>query len=461
MKDIYSSASYKKMPIPLQNVAVSILGAGYALERHGFAFARRRREITSFEVLPLARIKAFQLNKLYNLIEHCYSHVRYYHEKFDKIGFKPADLKCLEDLIKIPMLDKETIRQHQQDIISNHKNRAFLIKGHTSGTTGRSLELLMDNSLIQNEFAFADRQYRWAGGSAHGKKAILRDKIIVPAGQTEPPFWRYDAFSKHLIFSIYHISEENASAYFEKLQSFSPELIYAYPSALFAIGQILQRKGIRLNLPALKGIVTSSETLFNKCRTSIEHVFGAKIFDWYGLFERNIFIGTCEFGTYHVFPDYGVTEYLPAGINENGEKIFELVGTGFINKVMPLIRYRTGDYVTLYEQFHCSCGRSFPTIKTIVGRVNDVIITPDGRKIGMLDIAFEEPEIMCGQIIQDSLDHLTVLVVPVKGFSDQVKDKIVKKIRDRIEPSMAIEFKCVHEIPRTSTGKYRIMVSKL
>ena len=449
------------MPILIQNVAVSILGAGYSFKRYGFAFAKRRKEITCFEKLALAEIKDVQLTKLQSLIEHCYTHVRYYHNLFDEIQFKPADLKSLDDLAKIPLLDKEMFRLHQPDFISNRKKPIFLIKGSTSGTTGRSLELMMDSDLIHAEFAFADRQYRWAGGSVQGKKAIFRGNIIVPAEQTKPPFWRYDAFSKHLEFSIYHISERNVSAYIDKLQSFDPELIYAYPSALFAISQILQSKGIRLSLPALKSIVTSSETVLKKFRTSMEHVFGVNIFDWYGLFERNIFIGTCEFGTYHVFPDYGVTEYLPAGINENGEKIFELVGTGFINKITPFIRYRTGDHVTLNENFHCPCGRSFPTIKAIVGRANDIIITPDGRKIGMLEYAFEEPEILCGQIIQESLNCLMVLVVPGQGFSDRVKEKIIRKIRVRIEPSMTIEFKCVQEIPRSANGKYRIMVSKL
>jgi phenylacetate-CoA ligase len=196
-------------------------------------------------------------------------------------------------------------------------------------------------------------------------------------------------------------------------------------------------------------------------RQAIENSFGVKVFDWYGHFERTIFIGTCKEGNYHIFPDYGITELLPAGVNDGGEAVFELVGTGFINSVMPLIRYRTGDLVTLCPETPCACGSSFPCIKDIKGRTNDFVVTDTGRKIGMLEFAFDNEFVRTGQIIQESLQKLTVLVVPEKGHSAEAEFLVMKDLRERVGSSMEIDLQFVESIPRELSGKNRMVVSRL
>jgi phenylacetate-CoA ligase len=461
MLRFYSTSIYKHLPLFLQNTFVTFKGSLYYLARHGFDFHSRQADIQHFEQLSQGEIADYQFKKLRELLEHAAAHVPYYRQLFAKIGFTPADLGTLADLAKIPLLDKETIRANHSDLVATNRLRPFLLEGHTSGTTGSYLPIFMDNHLIREEFVFSDRLYRWAGGSVHSRRAIFRGDLVAPMEQRRPPFWRYDAFSKQMFFSSYHISAPNMAAYLAQLEAFDPEIIAAYPSALWAMSQILENQGRQLCLPSLKGIVTSSETVFPRERAIIEKVFGARIFDWYGLFERNIFAGQCEHGTYHLFPDYGVTEYIPVGVNEQGEALFELVGTGFINRVMPLIRYRTGDLVTAPSDHDCPCGRAFPSVKTLLGRANDMIIMPDGRKIGMLEFAFDVAGIACGQIIQETLDKLTVLVVPGPGYSAEVKTKILAQLQERIDPAMTIEYRCVEDIPRTKNGKFRVMVSRL
>jgi phenylacetate-CoA ligase len=405
-------------------------------------------------------LHALQLLKLRELLHHANDHVPYYQRLFSRLGFNP-EVRSIEELSNLPFLQKETIRRQQQELMADNRRWKKLFKGTTSGTTGESMTLFMDGKVIKSEFVFADRQYRWAGARCSSRSALLRGDLIVPADRNRPPFWRYDAISRQLWFSSYHLSDSTVESYVQKLCAFDPEVIFAYPSSIFCLCQLARSKKLDFTMSNLKSIVTSSETLFDPHRRVIEETLGVRVFDWYGLFERVIFIGTCPHGSYHVFPDYGVTEYLPAGIDETGEQLFELVGTGFINKAMPLIRYRTGDIVKLGPETECPCGSNFPTVASIQGRANDVIITPSGKRLGMLEFAFDIENILCGQIIQESLDRLEVLVVPDSGFSEASRNQVIRKLRERIDRDMTITLKCVDAIPRAKTGKFRLLVSKL
>jgi phenylacetate-CoA ligase len=288
---------------------------------------------------------------------------------------------------------------------------------------------------------------------------VFRGELIVPVEQNYPPFWRYDAYSKELYFSTYHLSESTFGAYIEQLQRFDPEFIYAYPSTLFMIAQCSKKYDYRLSFNSLHGIVTSSETIYGNQKGLIEEVFRTQVFDWYGLFERVIFIGTCEFGSYHIFPDYGITELIPIQTTES-TRLYELVGTGFINLLTPLIRYRTGDIVSLLNGT-CKCGRKFPCVGSILGRSNDVIITPTGRVIVMVDYAFDVDHIRFAQIIQESIKELVIMIVPDSGYTISDEKKIIDNMKQRVGKDMNIAIQIVDEIPRLPNGKIKLIVSKL
>jgi phenylacetate-CoA ligase len=322
----------------------------------------------------------------------------------------------------------------------------------------------MDGNLIHLERAFASRQYRWAGLPARGGRiALLRGDMIVPAAQSTPPFWRYDAWNREMWFSSYHISEATAPHYLDGLETFDPHLIFAYPSAIFSLSQFATAADRTPVLPSLQGIVTSSETFFPFEREKVSEVFSAKIFDWYGQFERVIFIGTCEDGRYHLFPDYGIAEFLPVAAGDNGALHHEIVGTGFLNQVMPLIRYRTGDTVELPDRgTPCACGRHFPQVQSIIGRIDDEIRTPDGRRLSVIVMVFKSVAgIRLGQIIQESIDRLTVKVVPGPEFDDTQKEKLIAGIRERTGDGMKIEVQKVSKIEPGSNGKIKTVLSLL
>lgn len=458
--NFYSSKAYKNSPVLIQNALVTMKGMAYDIVRRGRTFYQLKRELLQNERLNSQELSSLQFIKLKEVISHAYEYVPYYRNIFNSIGFLPKHFKCIDDLAKLPILEKETIKQNFDNLIALNVKRKYLIKGSTSGTSGSPLSLYMDRNLIQSEYAHVWRQYRWAGCPQTGRIASFRGDMIVPREQTRPPYWRYDFYSKELWFSSYHLSEDTAKDYLECLRNYSPQLIYSYPSSVFLLAKFAKSIGLEYSFTSLQGIVTSSETLFEYQKKLITEFFKVNIFDWYGSFERVIFIGTCEHGSYHIFPDYGFAEFIPLEETDNGIH-YELVGTGFINACMPLIRYRSGDVITLTDE-KCKCGRNFQVIGTILGRMDDMIVTPEGKVIGRLDHIFKNVEnIRLAQIVQETIDKIYILVVPNMDYSVADEKKILSNAIQRLGEMASIEIKLVSDIPRLPNGKFKGVISKV
>jgi phenylacetate-CoA ligase len=283
----------------------------------------------------------------------------------------------------------------------------------------------------------------------------MRSDMIVPTAQRRPPYWRVNRAENMLMLSSFHLSESAALAYLDSLAKFDPVVIQAYPSSIGFLATWMLSAGFRYRGSSLRGIVTSSETLSDAQRREIEGAFGCRVFDWYGLNERVAAIGTCERGRYHLMADYSYVEFLPAD-----DGTFELVGTGFNNAAMPLIRYRTGDFVRMASaRQRCACGRSFPVIEQIMGRVDEAVRLPDGRFIGRLTHVFEGLDgILEAQIRQDRLDELMILIVPCAGFGERTKEKLLGKLRFRLGEDVAFQIRLVDAIPRSANGKFKGVV---
>ena len=188
-----------------------------------------------------------------------------------------------------------------------------------------------------------------------------------------------------LMLSSYHLSDDRAAEYIQALERFDPVVIQAYPASIAFLAKQLEKHDRRYAGSRLRGIVTSSESLRDDQRRVIEERFKVRVFDWYGSFERVAAIGTCEQGNYHLLSDYGFVELVPGA-----DGTAEIVGTGFDNFVMPLVRYRSVDSVLPADPAYvCPCRRQFPVIEKVLGRIDDQIKTsgrpaPRRARLGLL-----------------------------------------------------------------------------
>jgi phenylacetate-CoA ligase len=137
----------------------------------------------------------------------------------------------------------------------------------------------------------------------------------------------------------------------------------------------------------------------------------------------------------------------------------EIVATGFINPVMPFVRYATGDFAVRGGS-SCRCGRGFPILARIVGRMDDVLVTPEGRMVGRLDPVFKAvSSITETRIVQDEVDHVRAEWVGDRMLTDGEAASLRAELRSRLGPSMRIDLVRVPRIARTAGGKFRSVVN--
>ena len=411
--DRWIETIYEHSPTTVQHAMISLYGWKLARLRYGGGYKKYVSELAHSERYSDRELAELQDTRLRALISHSYEQVPYYARLFREMRLSPGDFRTTADLVKLPILSKETVRTQSQAFYA----RNFL-GGHcelvsTSGTTGKTLRIRVDAEGRRRNFAFFGRLRFWAGIDPSARIATFGGRTIVPIRAKRPPFWRHNIASKALLFSSYHLSEKTIPAYLEKLRSWDPQLLDGYPSSMETVARFIldhSKQG-----PRPHAVITSSETLRPDQRAFIERAFNTRVFDQYGSAEQVCFISQCEAGSYHVHPEYGVTEFVPDSPSDPETK-FRVVSTGFTNMAMPLLRYDTGD-VAVPSDRTCICGRNFPVVEEITGRVDDLIITPDGRRVGRLDPVFKGlGTIQRAQIIQETGNRIKCAWCPAMAI---------------------------------------------
>lgn len=452
-----SSTLYKTAPVWGQELVLSGRGLLREMLRGGSLLDRENDDLNASQWLSTQMWRKLQLQKLASVLDRASKSIPFYQASFASCGFDPDAPLTWESFSRIPILSKREIIDAGESIsVPLAKWRG--IKGRTSGTTGTSLEGYRTHRSILREAAFIARQLQWAGYKTGEPRVWLRGDEIVPLANIQAPYWRFNRAENMLMMSSFHLSDQNASHYLDALEKFDPVLIQAYPTSISYLAKWLENKERNYRGKRLRGIVTSSEPMPENQRKTIEKIMGCKLFDWYGSFERVAAIGTCEFGNYHIQEDYGYTELLPLGDGSH-----EIIGTGFDNSLMPLIRYRSVDSVILGDaDYACPCGRTFRVVDKVVGRLDDTIITKDGKTHIMPDFIFGGvAHLVEAQIVQDRLDAIRLRVVPGEKFGQTQINQLTHNAQERFGQTVKISVELVDSIPRTSSGKFRCTISNL
>jgi phenylacetate-CoA ligase len=459
MKSLLESI-YLQSPVLFQNITLSLYGYKIDRIRHGGEYANFYRSVCRQYKFGKNELQEYMNAQFKGVIYEAMKYVSYYKELFQNQGIVAEDIRSVDDIKKIPLLEKEVLRRDPDRLLSTKYNQKDLLCIHTTGTTGTPLNIYCSHPVRQLNYAYYDRFLSMNGIRHRGKRATFGGRIIVHQEQKKPPFWRYSAFQKNLLLSSYHLTDKNIPYYLEKLQKFRPDIIDAYPSSLYTLAYYARKHNIDLK-QVTGGITTSAETLFPEQREIIESVFGVPVRDQYGAAEMSVFVGQCKEGSYHIHTDYGILEFL----REDGTKAkvgeeAELVCTGFINPVMPLIRYRIGDRGILSNK-QCKCGSVFPVMEKILGRMDDVIITPDGRRIGRLSPVFKGFPVKEVQYIQRDRNSVIVQVVKAEGYTVETEKQAIQELRKRLGNEISIHLKYVDSIPCGKGGKLKSIISNV
>jgi phenylacetate-CoA ligase len=287
--------------------------------------------------------------------------------------------------------------------------------------------------------------------------AVLRGKVITKP--TDGMYYQYDPLFRYHYYSTFHMSPDDLRKYLAHMNRVQPKFLHAYPSSLFALLEFAVSEGIALP-KSLRAILFESEALFPHQRALFQKKLGVPTFSCYGHSEKLIMAGQCEKSEeYHVVPSYGYCEVLDENRAPvvNGEK-GELTGTGFINDVMPFIRYRTGDIATRGGDKCPACGRQHLLLKEIQGRWGqEFLVSRDGHTListTSLNLHDDTFDGIARFQFQQSEPGKVVLKL-VAASSNLTKDvaKFQRHFAPKLGHAVDLEVQYVSEIPLTRMGK--------
>jgi len=454
---------YDRSPLVVQDVLSSAFGVWKWLDERGPAFRRIFRQLHKSQWWSHEQLGDLQIRRLRDMLRFAQEHVPFYRKRFAEYGVSWDQVQSVEDLKRFPILTKEDVRKNRFELLADVKPKSELIRQSTSGTTGSPLEVLMTRQTYLTEKAWIQRHRTWGGYDNRFWRATFGGYKVVPIEQDKPPFWRFNYPWKQIHFSTFHMSENNLRHYVEALRSNNIRFLDGYPSTLHIMARYLVSVGQTI---PMRAVFTGAEPLYDLQRETIESAFSCKVFDYYGLTEKVISAGECDHHSgLHVSMEHVVVEILSpqdGRVGENGA-VGELVGTSLVNTAMPLIRYRTGDIAYPSPQ-RCSCGRGLEMIGPVKTKVEDIVICADGRHISASNLTYPFKPIHSideSQIVQESLTDVVVRIVRGPDYTDDDEKRLLDGLRERLGPATRIRAEYVDEIERTSTGKFRFVVSNV
>ncbi|MDM8302550.1 hypothetical protein [Collinsella tanakaei] len=440
---------YNRLPVFLQNVAFSVVGANIQRTRFGKGFDEKLQEFESHLNWDRDRLLEWRDAQLRKLVKHAYETVPYYHRVMDEGGVNPDSIRTGDDLKRLPVLTKQMVRDNPESFRSSRISEMRILPVHTSGTTGSSFRFDSTLDCQQAQFACFWRCYRQHGLDFDTWQAQFSSRGVVPQTQKHPPFWRIDFPGKRYYMSAFHESERNLGEYYKLIASKRIRWISGYPSLIALLAQWMNRHDLRFD--HVDVVSCGAENLLEWQVAAMHKAFGVDPIETYGQTENVAIFSKQPNGKILVDEDFSVVEFEKA----DGSSKYSVIGTSLFNYATPLIRYKTTDLVTLGD---LSGNRR--EVAAIDGREEDYIALPSGEKVGKLDHVFKDTShFVEAQIAQfkDYSIELRVVGDPAECAEDEAI--ALHELEKSIGDSLSVSFKYCESIPRTRSGKLRFVVS--
>jgi len=439
----------------------STLGAGLGLFPPKWLLGKSFRENCKFvrdaQWWPVERAREYQFNKLREMLKLAYERTKFYRRMFDSVGFHPRDLKSLDDMNKLPTIDKQVVDENLLDMCTKSVEDRDVDFGSTGGTSGAPLHFYLSASRSAIEYAYLTTSWGRIGYKLGMPMAVLRGRIVQP--DRNGFRHEYDPILRHHYYSNFHMTYDNIKRYLQHIRKIGPCMLHAYPSSAQALAKYIISVGEEA-LHNVQGILLESENVYSDQIHYIENAFETRTFSSYGHSEKCVLAVQCERSRdYHIWPTYGYFELLDDDGNpvDTPGQWGEIVGTGFINTVMPFIRYRTGDWAT-YVGEHCeACGREHTLISNIRGhRTQEALITSDGSEISWTALNMHDDtfiHVRQFQFLQEMPGRAVLRIVPADGFGENDTDRIHRNLGRKIEGQLTFTIELIDAIPLSLRGK--------
>ncbi len=431
------------------------------LGRRTFAIVK---DIEQSQWWPRERLEELQLQRLRHVVAMAHEHTPYWRSVIDEAGFSPAEIRSLGDLQRFPLLDKETVRARREEMVQRGNQRRLMLV-RTSGSTTEALQFYTDSNREAHINAGRIRGHRWIGVNKGDREMYFWGSPVELSKQDRVKQFR-DLLINDGLTNGFELNPELVAQYHAYWMRWRPKCIFGYPNSLALMVFLARPQGLdlrSLSERGLKAICTTSEMLTETDRNLIAEAFGVPVYDSYGLRECGLVGHECSQSNMHTMDEQLLLETIDPKTLEPTDGEGELVLTNIVSTVMPMIRYRTGDIVTLSRE-PCPCGRTLQHVKVSGGRVADFVVTSDGRWIpgyAFIYICRSVKGIVKFQAQQDRQGRIRVLLVTDDSFPSDGREQVADQARARLQSEDEVTVEVVDDIRPAPSGKYRPVVSKV
>ena len=439
---------YEAAPQPLKSLAGRAYRAIPSSLRYGPAYTRFQNEAREVETWDAEKIQRYQIDALRDSLLAA-AKSPFYAERFAASGVDPAKFEALEQLAAYPLLTKRDLLLQREQMVNpefDAKQRLYITTG---GSSGVPVGFYLHKGVSRpKEQAYLEAQWSRRGYRVGDRVAVIRGGVT--SSKAGGGISYFDATRNWLILSSYHLTLERLPEYVATLNRFQPQHLHAYPSAALMLARGLEQTGLKLDFK-ITALLCGSEKLTAESQQYLEQFFGAKVLHWYGHSERVVLAAQSHTSNHlHFWPTYGFVEFGAPDAEGNRE----IIGTSFHNHVMPLIRYRTGDYAKVRDG----------EVSEIVGRDYEFLVSATGRRISLTAINMHDrifDGLLAVQFFQEHAGVVDCRFQPGPQWLNSREEAMHTGLLKKLGDDFTLTIREVTEVEKTSAGKHKWLVSTL
>jgi phenylacetate-CoA ligase len=438
--------------------AYAMLPEFLRLGRHYYRF---RDELA--ETGEAAAAAALAQRKLRETLEWAIRTVPAYQEHLPLLA---RDRAPEELLAALPPVSKGEIKGSPERYLSKEIPPSQRLKAVTGGTSRIPMEFYLHKHVTRaREYAFIEA-FRRRGGFEGGELTLsLRGRPVRGAARPNGNLRTYEPIKRQLFLSSTHFDGTHMPRFAEILLRYRPRTIEAFPSVLYPLARWLGENPLPEVTSRVKTVLLYSENVYDFQMRVFREVFGCPVLKHYGHSERVLMAASLpDDERYFFWPQYGWFELLDFDgkpVREPGVP-GEIVGTSFDNRVMPFVRYRTGDIAVLSANGSPRLP-GFVAVERIEGRMQEYLIDRNHRPLSMVNIGaahfpwFGRMQAM--QYEQSRPGELTLKFVAGDDFTAEMQRRLAAAVAEKTRCEVRIVK--VQSIERTERGKQQMLVQHL
>lgn len=398
---------------------------------------------------------------LIKLLTHSYRNIPYYYELFKETGLVEKGGINLAYFNRLPLVTKEVLRENIDKLISKDINNRKWHYNYSGGSTGIPTKFIQDitydlykeksslvyfNEILGMDYLRARKLFIWGSERDILKQRENKRKRLVG--------W----LENSIYLNCFNISDKELKQYVSTINSFKPEIIRGYVSALYELSKYIIKNNIKIYKPKI--IVLQAENVTEEMKISVQQAFNTKAYNFYGSREVSCIAGECHKGSMHIFSFWNYVEVVDnRNILVKEGKEGRVLVTNLYNYAMPLIRYEIGDNAILGAN-SCLCGSVLPVLNKISGRTTENFINKDGTVvpaeffIHFIGVVCNDGSIDKFQVIQEEFDKIRVLYTGKNDISSKQRITIDENVKKVMGKECLIVWEKVNDIAKTPEGKY-------